>query len=70
MYRNSWVTSFIVGRNNVRKLSVVGRARWSCENEGFNCLKNQGYHIDHNYGHGKRHLSFNNYLFNSNITLT
>ena len=56
MYRNSWVTSFIVGRNNVRKLSVAGRARWSCENEGFNCLRNQGYHIDHNYGHGKAAL--------------
>lgn len=64
MYKNSWVTSFAVNRSNVKKLSLAGRARWSCENEGFNCLKNQGYHIDHNYGHGKRHLAFNNYLLN------
>lgn len=64
MYKNSWVTSFVVSKNNVRKLSIGGRARWSCENQGFNCLKNQGYHIDHNYGHGKRHLAFNNYLLN------
>ena len=34
-----------------------GRARWKIENETFNTLKNQGYHFDHNYGHGEKHLS-------------
>ena len=34
-----------------------GRARWKVENETFNTLKNQGYHFEHNYGHGKKHLS-------------
>ena len=29
----------------------------SIENEGFNTLKNQGYHLKHNFGHGDRHLS-------------
>jgi hypothetical protein len=33
------------------------RARWKIENEGFNTLKNQGYHLKHNFGHGNRHLS-------------
>jgi len=29
------------------------------ENETFNTLKNQGYHLEHNYGHGKRYLATN-----------
>ena len=31
--------------------------RWKIENKTFNTLKNQGYHFEHNYGHGDRHLS-------------
>jgi hypothetical protein len=34
-----------------------GRARWKIENETFNTLKNQGYHLEHNYGHGQQHLA-------------
>ena len=32
-------------------------ACWKIENETFNTLKNQGYHFEHNYGHGQQHLS-------------
>jgi len=42
----------------------AGRCRWKIENEGFNTLKNQGYHIEHNFGHGKKNLSFNFFLLN------
>jgi hypothetical protein len=35
----------------------AGRARWKIENETFNTLKNLGYKFEHNYGHGKDHLS-------------
>ena len=35
----------------------IGRSRWKVENETFNTLKNQGYHFEHNYGHGHRNLS-------------
>ena len=35
----------------------AGRARWKVENEVFNTLKNLGYHFEHNFGHGKDHLS-------------
>ncbi|MGZ3790691.1 MAG: hypothetical protein ACXVCQ_19365, partial [Bacteriovorax sp.] len=34
-----------------------GRARWRIENETFNTLKNQGYHFEHNFGHGDKNLS-------------
>lgn len=27
------------------------------ENENNNTLKTKGYHLEHNYGHGKKHLS-------------
>lgn len=33
------------------------RARWKIENETFNTLKNQGYHFEHNFGHGFKTLS-------------
>jgi len=35
----------------------VGRSRWKVENETFNTLKNQGYHFEHNFGHGHQNLS-------------
>jgi len=34
-----------------------GRARWKVENENNNVLKNRGYHLGHNFGHGNKHLS-------------
>ena len=34
-----------------------GRARWKIENETFHTRKNQGYHFEHNYGHGTPNLS-------------
>nr|VFJ61124.1 MAG: hypothetical protein BECKFM1743A_GA0114220_102792 [Candidatus Kentron sp. FM] len=39
------------------KLMRGGRARWKIENETFNTLKNQGYHFEHNFGHGYKHLT-------------
>lgn len=63
-YHNSWVTDFEVDDENVEELVRIGRCRWKIENEVFNTLKNQGYHIEHNYGHGEKHLSFNFFLLN------
>ena len=53
----SWITDIVVTKENVLQLSRGGRARWKIENETFNTLKNQGYHFEHNFGHGKQHLS-------------
>ncbi|MBI4025465.1 MAG: hypothetical protein HY360_10830 [Verrucomicrobia bacterium] len=36
---------------------AAGRARWKIENENNNTLKTKGYHLEHNFGHGKQHLS-------------
>ena len=32
---------------------AAGRTRWRIENEGFNILKNHGYELEHNWGHGE-----------------
>lgn len=63
-YRNSWVTGITIDEHNIVDLVKGGRARWKIENETFNTLKNQGYHIEHNYGHGRQHLSVNFFLLN------
>jgi hypothetical protein len=52
-----WVTDFTVTKLNVFTIMRGGRARWKVENETFNTLKNQGYHFEHNFGHGKKNLS-------------
>ena len=52
----SWVTSLTIREGNVEQIMLGGRARWKIENETFNTLKNQGYHFEHNYGHGKKYL--------------
>jgi hypothetical protein len=63
-YHNSWVTDIAIDADNVVELAKVGRSRWKIENEVFNTLKNQGYHIEHNFGHGQNHLSSNFFILN------
>ena len=63
-YKNSWVTDIPITKSNIRDLVKGGRARWKIENETFNTLKNQGYHIEHNFGHGKKNLSMTFFMLN------
>lgn len=53
----TWVTDLTITEDNARHLVRGGRARWKVENETFNTLKNQGYHFEHNFGHGEQNLS-------------
>jgi hypothetical protein len=62
VFKNSLVTDIKISQHNVEQMTRAGRCRWKIENECFNTLKNQGYYIEHNYGHGKKHLSYNMYL--------
>jgi hypothetical protein len=61
---NSWVTDLPIDDERIEEMVRIGRARWSIENAVFNTVKNHGYHIEHNYGHGVRNLSFNFFLLN------
>lgn len=63
-YHNSWVTDITITKGNIVELVKGGRARWKIENEAFNTLKNQGYHLEHNFGHGDKYLAYNLLLFN------
>lgn len=53
----SWITDIALNPDNVTKIMRGGRARWKIGNETFNTRKNQGYHLEHNYGHGQQHLA-------------
>jgi hypothetical protein len=57
IYRNGFVTDFPITDQHVAALVAAGRARWKIENENNNTLKTKGYHLEHNFGHGKQHLS-------------
>ena len=59
LYYSSWITDLPISQDNVQEMVAVARSRWKIENETFNTLKNQGYHLEHNYGHGKQYLATN-----------
>ncbi len=56
-YDSAFVTSLPVTRGTVAEIVACGRARWKIENESFNVLKSNGYHLEHNFGHGKQNLA-------------
>jgi hypothetical protein len=62
VYRNSWVTDIAVTAENIKTLVRAGRCRWKSENELFNVMKNHGYYMERNDGHGQKNLAFNFYL--------
>jgi hypothetical protein len=56
-YDGAFLTSLRLTRENVVEIAACVRARWKIENESFNVLKNNGYHLEHNFGHGKENLA-------------
>lgn len=56
-YHNTFVTDLPVTAETVAEIAACGRARWKIENETFNVLKTDGYHLEHNFGHGKSTLA-------------
>jgi len=62
-FYGSRVTDILIDDDNIIELVRGGRARWKIENENFNTLKNQGYHAEHNFGHGWKNAVYNFFLF-------
>jgi hypothetical protein len=56
-YHNTWITNIELRQDNVYYVMRAGRACFQIENETFNTLKNQGYNLEHNYGHGEQYLA-------------
>lgn len=57
LYHNAFATNHRLTNETVAPIVAAGRARWKIENENNNVLKNYGYHLEHNFGHGERYLS-------------
>jgi len=57
LYYNSYITNHRLTADNVMDIAHAGRGRWKIENENNNVLKTKGYHLEHNFGHGKQYLS-------------
>lgn len=53
----TWVTDLDIHQQTAEAIMRGGRARWKVENETLNTLKNQGYFLEHNYGHGQYYLA-------------
>jgi hypothetical protein len=56
-YDGAFVTSLPLTEDNVVEIAACARSRWKIENESFNVLKNNGYNLTHNFGHGKKYLA-------------
>lgn len=57
LYHNAFISNLPIHADNAVALIAAARARWKVENESNNTLKTKGYHLTHNFGHGKKHLS-------------
>ena len=57
LYHNAFATNHRLTDDTVRPIVAAGRARWKIENENNNVLKNHGYHLEHNFGHGQAYLA-------------
>lgn len=56
-YHSTFATSLSLSKENVAQICEYGRGRWKIENENNNTLKNLGYNLEHNFGHGQKHLA-------------
>ncbi|CAN1210728.1 hypothetical protein TUMEXPCC7403_11060 [Tumidithrix helvetica PCC 7403] len=50
------MTNHALNIDNVTEVVEAGRCRWKTENENHNVLKTKGYKLEHNFGHGQKHL--------------
>jgi hypothetical protein len=57
LYDNSFITHHDLNATNVAEVAQAGRGRWKIANENNHVLKTKGYHIEHNFGHGKTYLA-------------
>jgi hypothetical protein len=57
LYKNAFATDHTLEEKNIAEIVQAARARWKIENENNNTLKTKGYHLEHNFGHGKQYLS-------------
>jgi len=57
LYHNAWATDQPLSPAALHTFVLAARTRWKSENENNNVLKNYGYHLEHNFGHGDQYLA-------------
>jgi hypothetical protein len=57
LYHNAFMTQAPLTAKTVAPLVPAGRTRGKVEKENNKTLKTQGYHLEHNFGHGTQHLA-------------
>jgi hypothetical protein len=57
LYHHAWATDHALAAASLHTFVVAARTRWKSENENNNVLKNYGYHLEHNFGHGQQYLA-------------
>jgi hypothetical protein len=57
LYHNAWATDQPLTPAVLHAFVLAARTRWKSENENNNVLKNYGYHLEHNFGHGEQYLA-------------
>lgn len=64
LYHNAWATDHPLTAATLHAFVGAARTRWKSENENNNVLKHYGYHLEHNFGHGKCYLAQNLVMLN------
>lgn len=59
-----FLTDISLDKDNVWKISTLGRLLWTIENQGFNTQKNLGYELSHKYSRKNFWAMRNYYLLN------
>jgi hypothetical protein len=57
LYHNGCITNHRLRDDNVMEVVQASRGRWKVANANNNVLKTKGYHLEHNFGHGKQYLA-------------
>lgn len=64
LYHNAWATDHGLDAASLHAFVIAARTRWKSENENNNVLKNYGYHLEHNFGHGQQYLALTLVMLN------
>ena len=62
--RNAWATDPARTESGLHDFVTAARTRGKSANENNNVLKNYGYHLEHNFGHGQQYLALLRVMLN------
>jgi len=57
IYQNAFATNHSITEDNIVEIVADVCSRWKTENENHKNRQTKGYHLEHNFGHGKKYLA-------------